>query len=863
MNSKKFLLLIPLSIIFNVPLVQGQIVEDETLSTKVETENNRDFTVNGGNQQGNNLFHSFDEFSIPRNGSVLFNNALTIQNIISRVTGSSISQINGLIQSNGTANLFLLNPNGIIFGENATLNIGGSFIGTTAESLLFEDGVEFSANLDSEPSLLTVNVPLGLQFGSNSGEITNQANFSSINPLDPTGQEQIKLGLTSASEKTLALLGNGITFNGGAATSPGGNIQLGSVAANSSVTLQSVPEGWKVNYDNVSQFQDLTFDNLASVDTSGTGGGDINVTGRNIKILNGSAITSDTQGNLDGGTIWIEASDLLEINGSDITGTKLDALLATVEIFLPSASKISSSTLGSGKGGDVEVKAQHLRLIDGGSIELQTFPESTGTGGNLSIIARDSVALNGIRPLLGVGDNAINLVLPTIPLDTAIDLNQSSELSTASIGSGNAGNIDLSTTNIRLEDGAIIAVSPFSSGDAGNINVDAKKTIEIIGNSTRTGSESSQITANTFATGNGGNVNITAEKLTIKDGGFLISTTSTTGDAGDINIDTSTTEIRGFRAQDQKVPSLISTQATGGGSGGNLTLNTDNLIISDRGSLSVQGSGSSVPGNLRVQAQTVELNDFASITAETEFLEGGNIQLAIQNRLTMRENSLISAKAFNRANGGNLELDAQFVVAYPQENNDILANARFGDGGNIAIATKGIFGLEERSSTPPNLTNDLDASSEFGSAGTVSIFFPNFSKFEGVLKPLANFVDVENLLNNTFCKVRNNNQFIATGRNGIPVMPDDAIMPEHTWSDWRIVGEEKKLREVTSAEVISSPKAIAEPAQSAIASPKIVMIQGWVTDAEGNIVLTDKPPKVAARKPGWNTPDCNQVQGKR
>lgn len=105
----------------------AQVVEDNTLSTEVNTENNRDFTIDAGERRGNNLFHSFAEFSIPNNGSVFFNNATTIQNIISCVTGSSVSNINGLIQSNGTANLFLINPNGIIFGENASLNIGGSF----------------------------------------------------------------------------------------------------------------------------------------------------------------------------------------------------------------------------------------------------------------------------------------------------------------------------------------------------------------------------------------------------------------------------------------------------------------------------------------------------------------------------------------------------------------------------------------------------------------------------------------------------------------------------------------------------------------------------------------------------------------
>lgn len=115
--------------------VQAQVTPDGTLNTTVSGSSS--YTITNGSRVGNNLFHSFSQFSIPTNGSASFDNATDIQNIFSRVTGGNVSNINGSISANGNANLFLLNPAGIIFGANASLNIGGSFVGTTANSIKF------------------------------------------------------------------------------------------------------------------------------------------------------------------------------------------------------------------------------------------------------------------------------------------------------------------------------------------------------------------------------------------------------------------------------------------------------------------------------------------------------------------------------------------------------------------------------------------------------------------------------------------------------------------------------------------------------------------------------------------------------
>jgi len=831
----------------NIRAINAQVVEDNSLSTEVNTENNLDFEVDGGEERGNNLFHSFTDFSIPNNGSVSFNNNLTIQNIITRVTGSNISDINGLIQSNGSASLFLINPNGIIFGENARLELGGSFIGTTASSLVFEDGTRFSSNLAESNPLLTLSVPLGLQFGSNPGAITNQANFSIPNPMDPNLGE-IKLGLTTPGN-TLALLGGEIFFDNGATTAPGGNIELGGVFANSFVGLEAVEGRWQANYDSVEQFENVQFDNLAVVDTSSLGGGNIRVRGQNIQLFNGSTISSNTLGDLDGSLIELRANNVVEINGSDLTGTNIDPFLAGLEIFLPLASQVTSNTFGSGQGGDVQIVTQDLRVIDGGSISVQTISDSGGQGGNVFISAAGSINLNGTRPLLGVGENAQNIILPTVDLDTAIDINQASEISVASILSGNAGNINISAQNIQLLDGATIASSPFNNGNGGNINLEATEIIEVMGTSPRTGTVSSAIAANTFNQGDAGNINLNTKRLSLLEGGVVASTNSLIngGEAGNININSQLIEIDGISVDEQQ-PSLLSSETHNDSPGGGILLNTDSLTISNQGVLDIRGSGSGSPGNLTVNANAIDLNRNASITAEnSSAIEGGNINLQLQDNLTLTENSTISAQAVNEANGGNITIDSQFLIAFPNQNNNILANSFSGSGGNISISARGIFGIEEGIFQAFSQNNSIDASSEFGQAGNVSLFFPQFTATEKLAILTAEFVDVNFLFRNNFCKISRDSKYTVTGKGGIPSRPEDDLSPDNTWSDWRLIDSDNALKK---AEVIK-PKVSK--------NQELNLIQGWTRDSQGRVVLTANPSSGKSSPSSFSRPSCNQT----
>jgi filamentous hemagglutinin family protein len=142
--------------------------------------------INGGATRGTNLFHSFQEFNVSEGRSAYFTNPAGIENILTRVTGTNPSNILGTLGvSGGNANLFLINPNGIIFGPNARLDVGGSFVASTASSIKFADGTEFSAVNPSAPPLLTISVPIGLQFNGTEGDIVVQDSNQTPTP-EPT-----------------------------------------------------------------------------------------------------------------------------------------------------------------------------------------------------------------------------------------------------------------------------------------------------------------------------------------------------------------------------------------------------------------------------------------------------------------------------------------------------------------------------------------------------------------------------------------------------------------------------------------------------------------------------------------------------
>ena len=717
----------------------AQITPDGTLPTVVEQQENME-KITGGEREGNNLFHSFEEFSIPEGIEAIFENGLDVENIFTRITGESASTIDGILKTQGSANFFLVNPNGIIFGENAQLGVGGSFIATTANNIQFEDGIEFAAkNADDKP-ILTVSVPIGLGFADDSGAIQVNGTGNQIVSASSTSPVEFKqrpTGISTSSNRTLALIGNGINFNGGVVTAKGGQIHLIGIDSGS-VAFNQAENGLTFTSENITEYQDINLDRQSLIDASSTETGEISLIGKNINLSNSSFVLNQNQGNLAGGSINIKASESLSLasTASNITNN------------------IRSETFNTGEGADISIAAKELLLQDGARIRTNSF--SDASGGDIDINVSDSIQLS------------------------------SSSIIATTFAEGNGGNINLSTSELRLNNAGITS-STFGDGDGGLLNVNADL-IEIAGS---TATDRASIATTSFASGNVGNVTLDTTQLRVIDGASLSSSSFAFGDAGNLTINASESiEVSGrtnnsiTSSNPQSIiRSAIQSATPQGrgalglpevpsGNGGNLVINTPLLNVSQEGVISVENQGTGDAGTLTIIADHLTLEETGKITAATTSGTGGNINLSTQN-LEIGAGSKITATAENDGDGGNININTTNLIA--KKNSEITANAFQGRGGNINLNTQGLFLLD----SPDNI---FSASSELGIDGGVNINTTiDFSSFEPI-KP--EFIVAEEALQGSCFARRNSRQgsFVYGGAGGLPVSPSSAIDEESSLS---------------------------------------------------------------------------------
>ena len=404
--------------------------ENSTVTPNVTVKDAQADLIEGGAIRDNNLFHSFSEFNVGEGNAVYFANPDGVANILTRVTGNNISNIFGILGVDGAANLFLLNPNGVVFGENAALDVNGSFLATTADSYIFENDFAYSASNPEVPPLLTIDLPLGLQFGTKAESIVNRS--------QALGEFYFPSGLEVLPENNITLVGGDILFESGNLTASSGQVEIGAVAPESKVTLNPFKDNWTIGYEEVTAWQNIQMTQFSSIDTSGNGAGGVKLRGKQIQILDETGIYAINFGDRDSETIFIFGSELVELTGGQ------------------SFSSIQSIADDVGRGGDVEIKTNVLRLINGGQIGTGT--DSSGASGNLSVQA-NQIVVSGLSI-----DEFPSGLFTTVGAFAP----------EPSIASGRGGDVNLTTENLEVSEGGIIAAGTFGAGSGGNITIAAK-----------------------------------------------------------------------------------------------------------------------------------------------------------------------------------------------------------------------------------------------------------------------------------------------------------------------------------------------------------------------------------------------------
>jgi filamentous hemagglutinin family protein len=775
--------------------VVAQITPDNSVPTTVE-ETEENMQINGGEREGNNLFHSFDEFSIPEGMEAIFENATDIENIFTRVTGGEVSNIDGILSTQGDANFFFINPNGIVFGDNASLNVGGSFIASTADSIQFEDGSEFSATNPESPILDLTGFPVGLGLGSNPGEITVNGSGNQITPdytSTPTTVEDSATSLSVQPGNTLALIGGNINTNGATINASEGLIELGSVNSGS-VNFQSEENGFAFNFDNVANYQNITLDNQTVLNASGSGRGNISLDAANVAVQDGSLILIQNQGNSSSGILDINATESITLAGTSPNGNV--------------SSVIRSEATDSGNGADLNISTQKLVLQNGGRIGAATYGDALA--GNVTVNSSESVKL--------LENTLVNQNRQTYVV---------SGISSISSGSGNAGNLQLTTSNLDINSGASVQSSANKTGNGGDVNINAKL-INISGINPNPQRTIPSAIAASINSGNAGNLTINTSQLQIKNGGSIAASNFGTGNAGQININA--TESINVNGQNNDLSSSIRSNVTPvssettqerlglplipSGQGGDLNINTPSLNLNSGGQVSVANKGSGNAGILTINAEEINLDNAGNITAAAASGNGGNINLNTDN-LQINNESQITSEAGNNGDGGNITINTSNLTAKKNsnlttsavggdggninitadtilglDNSDITANAVGGNGGNINITTDLIYGYQARSQTTP--FEDITASSELGIDGTVTINSPETSTEEDLILAAKKIElnEYKKLLTGS-CLDENRpgrEQFIYSG-GGIPESPDDYFRSDDPVLDYTPIME--------------------------------------------------------------------------
>ncbi|KAM3092500.1 filamentous hemagglutinin N-terminal domain-containing protein [Phormidesmis sp. 146-35] len=731
--------------------VPSKIVPDSTLGNErsIVQQAGQEELIRGGAQRGQNLFHSFQEFNVGQGRSTYFlNPSSTIQNILTRVTGSNPSEILGTIGIRNDIgvtsqpNLFLINPQGILFGANARLDVGGSFAATTASSIRFGNQGNFSATNPEAPALLTIN-PSALLF--------TQLNQSSIvsRSTAPAGVNSIGqtlFGLRVPDGQNLLFVGGEIQIDGsgtGGVRALGGRIELGGLAGIGEVGLD---DQFRLSYPTTTSRSNVSLINNAGVSVRGDSGGDISVNANQFNATDGGRLVAGTSGTGNAGSITINAN-VVNLAGA-VSDTERSGLFNAV---------ISP---GSGKGGDININTNTLSLSSGARINALTLGQ--GNAGNITINARESMIAESQSGIFNTVEPGAIANAGEVRINTgSLTLRNSAGITASTFGQGNSGNvvinardsitftnqagilnnidaraigqggnIEITTGSFLLSNLSRVETGNYGRGKAGNISINARDSVTIEGEQTfvtggvRTGAI---VESGNFEPG--GNLRISAGSLFLRNAGSLNSATFGRGDAGNIDIN----------VRDRLVleggNSAINNGTYGQGNAGNITINAGESVTLSLGTAigsTVGRSGNSIgigrAGNLFITTGLLSASDGSQLSAGTIGQgNGGDIVInardinfsgfAIDEARKIIAPSGIFSRVESGAigNAGNVVINADSLTLSDGAN--IVGSTRGqGNSGNVSINVRDRITLQDVA----NISSDIE-STGVGKGGDIQI----------------------------------------------------------------------------------------------------------------------------------------------
>ncbi|HEY9728885.1 MAG TPA: filamentous hemagglutinin N-terminal domain-containing protein [Chroococcales cyanobacterium] len=728
---------------------KAQIVPDNTLPVNSRvTPGCIVCTIDGGTQRGVNLFHSFSEFSVPTGGEAFFNNALQIQNIFSRVTGNSVSNIDGLLRTNGTASLFFLNPNGVIFGQNARLEIGGSFFATTASSFKFPNGSKFSGTNPQAPPLLMMNVTPGVQYGTNQprATIANAGNLVAgqdltlaAGNLDLQGQLVAGRDLTlqatdtvkmrdSATSPFIASSGRTLLVQGNQAVDifalnhpNSGLFSGGNMVLRSANTVGGDAHYWSGGSFRIEKLDGSLGDLYSPYDPIIRSLGDVSFDayqGTSLHILAGGEVNIGT----------------IVITGAETGVAGVDYLQETVPLSNGSRVSINGSLQPT-----LDIRAGVAPAFIGVSGVTGFDPATDGFFGQGSLTDVPTSANITIGDVV-ISPNGLVFITNQYQPNPALPGGDITVTGAGVFGDGlNATGFGGNGSSVILDSRRNIAItnsgidSSSNASNAGDITLLANETVSLT---------NSIVFSNTAGVGKGGDINIQARQLQVTDGTQVSASTSGEGKGGNLIVNASQgVQVMGSSTDGQFVSGLF-VQTDGTGNGGNVQITTLELLVTDGATVNVSTFGEGKGGNLIVNAsKVVQLmgtsanGPFASslVAATLDTGDGGNIQITTP-QLLVTDGAVVNASTIGDGNGGSLMINASEAVQLI----GTTADGQFASGLGAVTLGKGKGGNVEIT-TPLLLVTDgatVNVSTE--GEGTGGRLFVNASKVVQLIGTTAN-----------------------------------------------------------------------------------------------------------------------------